>query len=165
MTESPRPPAGWYPDPYRPDSLRWFDGSVWTSQAVDTADGRPDRPLQSNPEGSSARDLRTVDRSARADLAVPCEGERPYDGGGGWQGVEANRIGRWTMRTGQQLGPAHASRWLGALAILLALLAWGDPQHRAVLAVVAVPLLVATVVVGIREARQRAYWRKVGDRG
>lgn len=30
MTDTPQAAAGWYPDPYRPDELRYYDGQDWT---------------------------------------------------------------------------------------------------------------------------------------
>ena len=67
------------------------------------------------------------------------------------------------MRAGVRWGPVHATRWVGGLTVVLALLAWGDQRHRTMLAVLAGIGLVATVIVGIREARELAYWRKVGQ--
>ncbi len=66
------------------------------------------------------------------------------------------------MRAGTRWGPVRASRWLGGLTLVLAICAWGDPAHRVFLAPAAAVSLVATVVLSVREARDRAYWRKVG---
>lgn len=30
-------PAGWYADPFQPNSLRWFDGSSWTDHTTSVA--------------------------------------------------------------------------------------------------------------------------------
>ena len=38
-----------------------------------------------------------------------------------------------------------------------------DARHQAVLGLLAVGFLVATIVVGVREARARARWRRLGD--
>jgi hypothetical protein len=67
------------------------------------------------------------------------------------------------MRTGASWGPVSATRWLGGLTVLLALLAWGDHRHRVLLAAVAVPSLVGTVIVGIRGIRDRARWKELGN--
>jgi Protein of unknown function (DUF2510) len=160
--DAPLPPPGWYPDPYRSDSVRWFDGTVWTTHAVPDGTASPDEMVESTWEGGSPEELREQERFPGQDLAVPSAGERPYDGGGGWQGLYANRIGRGAMRAGTRMGPVHATRWMVGLTAVLALLAWGDQRHRIVLAVLAGLGLVATLIVGIREARERAYWRKVG---
>ena len=48
------------------------------------------------------------------------------------------------------------------LTVLLAVCAWGDPAHRAFLAPAAVLSLVATVIAGIRGARERARWDELG---
>jgi hypothetical protein len=32
MSDSPTPPAGWFPDPEDPTLLRYWDGSIWTDQ-------------------------------------------------------------------------------------------------------------------------------------
>ena len=37
---------GWYPDPYADSSLRWFDGSRWTSHAVAATALQPDQADQ-----------------------------------------------------------------------------------------------------------------------
>ena len=62
-------------------------------------------------------------------------------------------------------GPAHLARWLAALTVVLALLAWGDHRHRVLLVIMAALLFVAAVVVGIRQIRERAYWRRFGRSG
>jgi hypothetical protein len=66
------------------------------------------------------------------------------------------------MRTGTRWGPVRASRWVGGVTVLLALCAWGDPTHRWFLAPATAVSLVATVVLVIRESKERAYWRNVG---
>ena len=157
------PPPGWYPDPYGLHSVRWFDGTVWTTHAVAAETADPDQAVESTWTGGTPEELRAQERFPGSDLAVPRADERRYDGGGGWQGVYINRIVRGGMRAGTRMGPVHATRWIGGLTIVLALLAWGDQRHRIVLAVLAGVGLVAAVVVGIREARERAYWRKLGQ--
>jgi hypothetical protein len=159
------PPAGWYPDPYRSGSERWFDGSVWTVHAVSAGEPHPDLVVESDWQGLTDEQLRATERFPGWDLAVPRDGERPYDGGGGWQGLEANRVGRWTMRTGQRWGPVHPDRWVLALTVVLAGLAWGDQRHRIVLAVAAGLSFVVTVGAVVRETRQRRYWRRAGESG
>jgi hypothetical protein len=154
------PPPGWYPDPYQAGRLRWFDGTVWTTHAVAADTPHPDEVVESRWAAGTER--RDQVRTPARDLSVPREGERPYDGGGGWQGLYANRAGRGVMRAGARWGPVHATRWVGGLTIVLVLLAWGDPRHRTLLAVLAAVALMATVVVGIRAARDRAYWRNAG---
>jgi uncharacterized protein len=37
----PTPPPGWYPDPQRPGSNRWWNGSVWTEHVSATPAGGP----------------------------------------------------------------------------------------------------------------------------
>lgn len=86
-------------------------------------------------------------------------------GRAGWQGPGAERFARSTMRIGQHLGPVHPERWLLVLTLVLTGLAWGDQRHRIVLAVAAGLSFVITVVVIVRETRQRRYWRDVGRAG
>jgi len=51
MQTAPNPPAGWYPDPEQPQSLRWWDGAIWTEhrasawQAPYGAPAPPDHSL------------------------------------------------------------------------------------------------------------------------
>jgi hypothetical protein len=156
------PPPGWYPDPYEPGSQRWFDGSEWTSHALPSDIPDPDRLVEQDWNGASSEELWKQEQFPSNDLSIPHEGEARYDGGGGWQGLYANRVGRGAMRAGMRWGPVQASRWLGGITLVLAFCAWGDPAQRVFLAPVAAVLLVATIVFSIREARERAYWRKAG---
>jgi Flp pilus assembly protein TadB len=159
------PPPGWYPDPYQPGWQRWFDGTVWTTHATAADTPHPDMVVESGWQGSTPEELRELERHPGRDMAVHRGGERTYDGGRGWQGLYVNRVGRGMMRAGTRWGPVHATRWVGGVALALALLAWGDQRHRIVLAALAAIALVVTVIVGIREARDRAYWRDVGRTG
>jgi Protein of unknown function (DUF2510) len=156
------PPPGWYPDPYEIGWQRWFDGSEWSVHAIaaDTAD--PDRPVERDWPGLTDGESERHEQFSSSDRTFPHEGEARNDGGGGGQGLYANRVGRGVMRAGMRWGPARASRWLGGLTLLLTICAWGDPAHRVFLAPAAAVSLVATVVFTVREARERAYWRKVG---
>jgi hypothetical protein len=61
--------------------------------------------------------------------------------------------------------PGTPGPWLAALTVVIALLAWGDNRHRVLLVIMAAVLFVAAVVVGIRQIRERAYWRRVGRSG
>lgn len=159
------PPPGWYPDPYRARSQRWFDGSEWTSHAVPSETPDPDSLVERDWDAMTPGELRRQEQFSSNDLSIPHEGEAGYDGGGGWQGLYANRVGRGVMRAGLRWGPVRASRWIGGLTLVLAFCAWGDPAHRVFLAPAATASLVATVVFVVREARERAYWRKVGRSG
>ena len=38
---SPAPVPGWYPDPFAPDRLRWWDGATWTEHVQNTAPAVP----------------------------------------------------------------------------------------------------------------------------
>ncbi len=104
------------------------------------------------------------DRFATWDIAIPRGNEPTFNGGGGVGGLEANRAARVASRYAMN-GPAHLARWLAALSVVLALLAWGDHRHRVLLAIMATALFVAAGVVGIRQTRERAYWRRVGESG
>jgi Flp pilus assembly protein TadB len=161
-TDEPSPRAGWYPDPYGAGSLRWFDGTVWTIHDVSADAPRPDAVVESTWKGSAPEEMRERERFPASDLTIPRDGERAYDGGGGWQGLYANRVARGVTRAGTRWGPASATRWLAGLTLVLALLAWGDHRHRLLLVALAVPCLVGTVIVGIREIRERARWKELG---
>ena len=156
------PPPGWYPDPYRTGSQRRFGGSEWTGHAVSSDTPDPDRLVEQDWVGATPEDLRRGEQLSSNDLSIADRGEAAYNGGGGWQGLYANRVGRGVMRAGARWGPVRASRWLVGLTLLLALCALGDPVHRVFLAPATAVSLVATVVFTVREARERAYWRKVG---
>ena len=126
------PPPGWYSDPYWPASVRWFDGSMWTIHAVPAGEhesqSKTERTVEAMERRASAEDTSKRDRFQASDLAVPLGRERPYDGGGGWQGLYVNRIGRMTMRAGTRWGPVRSTRWMVVITALLALLAWGDSR-------------------------------------
>ena len=163
-----RPPGagpGWYDDPYRTGWVRWSDGTAWTTHAVAADEPRPDRIIEQEWDGRSGDDRRAdaMQESRPAwDVAVPGAGEPAYDGGGGVGGLRANRAARLGTRIGPK-GVVHLTRYLATATLVLVLLTWGDVRHRAVLGVLAVGFLVATVVVGVREARDRARWRRLGD--
>jgi hypothetical protein len=157
------PRAGWYPDPYRTGWVRWFDGTVWTTHAVAADQPSPDKVVEQNWQGETPEEMRQG-RFAKWDVDIPRGNEPSFNGGGGVGGLEANRAARASSRYGMN-GPAHLARWLAALTVVIALLAWGDHRHRVLLVTVAAVLFVAAVVVGIRQTRERAYWRRVGESG
>ena len=43
MADAAPPPAGWYADPERPDTLRYWDGSQWTEHTHPGLPGAPPR--------------------------------------------------------------------------------------------------------------------------
>lgn len=143
--------------------MRWFDGSVWTIHAVPAETPHPDGVVESTWQGSTPAEMREQERFPASDLTVPRDRERAFDGGGGWQGLYANRVARGVMRSGTRWGPVSATRWLGGLTAILALLAWGDHRHRVLLAAAAVLCLVGTVIVGIRGVHDRARWKELGN--
>ena len=157
------PHAGWYPDRYRTGWARWFDGTVWTTHAVSTDEPRPDQVVGQDWQGQTPEETRQ-DRFATWDVAIPREGEPAFNGGAGVGGLEADRAARVASRYGMN-GPVHLARWLVALTVILALLAWGDHRHRVLSVIMAVALFVAAVVVAIRQMRERAHWRDVGRGG
>ena len=114
------PPPGWYPDPCRAGSRRWFDGSEWTGHAVVSDTPDPDALVERDWEGMTAEELRSQEQFSSNDLSIPHQDEARYDGGGGWQGLYTNRVGRGVMRAGTRWGPVRASRWLGGLTLVLA---------------------------------------------
>jgi hypothetical protein len=155
-------PPGWYPDPRQAGSQRWFDGSEWTGHAVD-AD--PPERMERDGGGASPGERQERRHFSSDEHSTTGEGEARYEGGGGGQGLHVNRVGRGVLRAGARWGPVRASRWLGGLTLLLVLCALGDPAHRVFLAPAAAVSLVATVFFSVREARERAYWRRVGRNG
>ncbi len=160
-SDLPSPP-GWYPDPYQTGSQRWFDGTEWTTHAVPTTAADPDAVVVRDWQPRYSEELRRGEQFSENALSIPRDAEPAYDGGGGYQGVIANRAGRYAMRLVARWGPVKAVRWFGGLTVLLAICAWGDPAHRVFLAPLAAVSLVATVIVGIREARERARWNELG---
>jgi hypothetical protein len=122
----------------------------------------PDTIVAKDWQPKTPEELRWEEQFCQKSLSIPHKGERPYDGGGGYQGMVANRGARYVMRVGARWGPVKTARWLGGLTVLLAICAWGDPAHRVFLAPAAAASLVATVIVGIRRARERARWDELG---
>jgi hypothetical protein len=160
----PRPSPGWYRDPYHPGSIRWFDGSVWTTHAAPDNTSRPDALVEAHHDKRSPEELRQQERFSKWDVAVVRRGEPAFNGGGGRAALDANRMIRLADRAGLN-GPVNLARWLLGATIIVAVLAWADHRHRLMLSVVAAVLLVAAVVVEIRAIRERAYWRDAGRSG
>lgn len=145
--------------------MRWFDGTQGTVRAVPADQPAPDRLVELDWDGRSPEQKRRDEQFRSWDTSVAREGEQPYDGGGGANGVLANRLGRAVMRYGSRSGPANSVRWMAGLTIVLSLLAWGDHRHRLLLVVLAVPCLVATVIAELRRRRERSRWRELGRHG
>ncbi len=139
--------------------VRWFDGTEWTSHAVAADAPRRDQLVESDWQPLTDEQLRRQERFTDWDIDVPRGTEPRYSGGGGVGGWEANRLARLTMRAGSR-GPVHASRWLIATTVVLALLAWGDHRHRGFLVVAAALFFVLAVVAEVRAIRERARWRE-----
>jgi len=76
--------------------------------------------------------------------------------------LRAERSARLVDRIGPR-GPVHLTRYLAASTGVLVLLTLSDRRHRALLGVLAVGFLVAAVVFGVRQIRERARWRRLGD--
>jgi hypothetical protein len=164
VPESPLPPrSGWYRDPYRAGSIRWFDGSQWTTHAVASDQQDPDHVVEHDwkgPTPETTRQEEWEEQFPKWDVAVARGDEPPFDGGGGVGGLEANRVARLATRYSSVV--YHPIPWLGALVVLLALLAWGDPAHRMPLIVAASVLFAVTIVAEMRAKAARAHWKRVG---
>ena len=52
MADQPSPPAGWQPDPERPDTWRYWDGGAWTDDRAPMGSAGPGwvirRPVLAN---------------------------------------------------------------------------------------------------------------------
>src|SRR4051812_28605279 len=96
------PPAGWYPDPTgQPDTIRWWNGTQWTSRTeveigADKAVGQPDDPEPGDPATS-------VDRTGTVDVEPDAVGS---------PGVHAKRGGSLSAgtSTGQTDGSPQTGR-------------------------------------------------------
>jgi hypothetical protein len=157
-------PPGWYPDPYEQGKVRWFDGSVWTSHSVAANRPSPDTRIAESWDPRTSEEIREDSRYPAWDVAVARRGEPAVDGPGGAGGLHANRMARVAGRYGQS-HLVNGTQWLGAITLVLALLAWGDAQHRVLLIVLAVPCCVATIVVGFRRRRDRTRFEELGRNG
>lgn len=76
---SPAVAAGWYPDPYAPEKLRWWDGTAWTEHVHDPAPTstpdpvmEPSRPAMPEPVVAEP----TIPASARRSVQRPAS--RPW---------------------------------------------------------------------------------------
>jgi hypothetical protein len=158
MPESPLPTeVGWFPDPYDAQSVRWFDGSMWTTHAVPADQPRRDRVVAQHwDEGQAPQQ----DRFPRWDPAIAQGTEPAFTGGGGVGGLHANRGARLSMRYG--VGLFHPVRILTLSVVILALLAWGDPAHRTLLIVAAAVMALVAIAAEVRAARSRASWKRLG---
>lgn len=65
-TESGTQAPGWYPDPDRADSLRYWDGSTWTDQRRD----RPEWLAESTAAGAEGRPPRSMRRPLAIVIAI-----------------------------------------------------------------------------------------------
>ncbi len=160
----PLPPAGCYPDPYQSGQIRWFDGSVWTSHAVDEDEIDPDRRVEAGWSDVRPEDRRWRRPFATRDLVVPRGSDDPAG-----PSVPTGQNGGWNFRifarrgvVGSMGGPVNAARWLAAATVILLLLAWGDRERRWFLLGAGAACLVATVVVHVRASRERERWRQLG---
>jgi hypothetical protein len=79
------PPPGWHPDPDRPGSQRWFDGSEWISSAKASEVRDPNVVVERDWVGAIPETLRRQELVSSNTLVIPRESEPGYDGGGGWQ--------------------------------------------------------------------------------
>lgn len=84
MTNTPPPPAGWYPDAQ--GTTRWWDGQQWTeqTQAAPTAPATPQRSGLGSKLADAGRNLVTrTDPAARADVLWSAVGKPITQIGGG----------------------------------------------------------------------------------
>jgi hypothetical protein len=174
MAATPLPSGpGWYPDPYDPHRVRWFDGSQWTTHAVDASAPRPDDVVEDKWSPLDHHDPKVEQRDwwsqfPKGDVAVP---HMVDDGtvvrqvgmgvsvGGGWAG----RTPPFVARTAT--GPFHPARLFAVATFVLVLMALGDPSQRVALCIAASVMFSAAVAAEVVLFRRRAHWRRVGQQG
>jgi hypothetical protein len=159
---------GWYPDPYAAGSVRWFDGTVWTTHAVRSSEEHPDQVVQSHHDGRSQDEWRTEEWRQQFpwwDTAVQQGSEPAFSGGGGARGFGLNQAARFDTRLGSRIRayPIRAAGWCLVLAALLLVMAGFDPQHRIILVVLAGVALLTSLTLKARSIRSREHWKRVGD--
>jgi hypothetical protein len=99
---------------------------MWTTHAVSARVAHPDEVVGEHWDRRSTEENRRQDWEdgiPKWDVAGAREGERAFNGGGGAEGLGADRAARWASRYSG--GVMHPARILGALMVVLALLAWG----------------------------------------
>jgi hypothetical protein len=158
---------GWYPDPYAAGSVRWFDGSMWTTHAVRSSEQHPDQVVQSHHDDTSPDERRTQEWRQQFpwwDTAVQQGSEPTFTGGGGARGFGLNQAARFDTRLGSRMRayPIRAAGWFLVLAVLLFVMAGFDAQHRIILVVLGGIALLTSLTLRARALRSQERWRRVG---
>jgi len=155
---------GWYPDPYDPAQVRWFDGSEWTMHAVAASITNPTAVVQQEFDSRSDDEKRLDEWRSQFpmwDPTVRRAGEPGFDGAGGVGGFEMSQ--RAVMATRIASGFKHPARVGTTFTLLvLGLLAWGDPVKRALFLAIGAVFVVIAFMAEVHWARQRAHWDRVG---
>ncbi len=131
--------------------VRWFDGSVWTTHTVSSDAANPTATVQERFDPRSPEEMRRYEWEgtfASWDTDLARRNEAPFGGGGGWQGLAVNREVRLASRISDNL--RHPRIVLAFIfALVFAILAWGDRQHRVLFVVCGGVALVATEVTAL----------------
>jgi hypothetical protein len=150
---------GWYPDPYVRGQIRYFDGTEWTAQAVDAKTANPDEVIERDWDARSPDDasVRWREGFPKWDVDIPRGSEPPFTGGG-WQGLYADRVGRFGERY-----PARFWYVCLLLFVFLVLAALVDPSQRPVLLPLLGLLIVVYVTTEVFLHRRKKHWKRVGQ--
>jgi hypothetical protein len=159
---------GWYPDPYSAASVRWFDGSQWTTHAVPSASVHPDEVVERHADGRSPEERREEEWKSQFpwwDTAIAQGTEPPYSGGGGARGYYINQLGRFDSRFGTRLRnwPVRTPGWTFALAGVLVLMALIDAPGRPLVIALAALSFLVSLWSKIKALRDRRHWKRVGQ--